>query len=86
MSKSQFLIKYRQKLSDTYFWAKDKVKLDNFMKSVSTTLEGTDSLWDFHGDAVVAAWKEMGGKGKPTLKALRNLPDVEPTPIPDDVA
>jgi hypothetical protein len=56
-------------------WALDEKKLDNFMESVERTINSqTRCTWNVYGDAATAAWKFIGGKGKPTYKALRALP------------
>ena len=46
------------------------------MLSVRATLRGPVATWNFDGPATVAAWRAIGGKGKPTLKALRALEDT----------
>ena len=74
MSKQQFLEKYREQLLLTYAWAGNSVKLAKFMDGVRETLFTNKRIWSIEGEAVVTAWKSMGGKGKPTLKALRALP------------
>ncbi len=37
------------------------------MTSVQQSLEGPKKTWNHDGECVTAAWKEIGGKGKPTL-------------------
>jgi hypothetical protein len=71
MTKQQFITIYREKVSSLP-WAIDLEKLGRFMQSMENTLAG-DSTWNHDGPSVVAAWREIGGKGKPTLKALRAL-------------
>lgn len=73
MTKTQFLLIYRAKLIAHFPWAQDTAKLDKFMDAVSTTIRTTKATWNHDGDAVTAAWRAIGGKGKPTLKALRSL-------------
>ena len=72
MTKQAFLAAYRDAIA-AYPWAADAAKLDKFMASVAATLEGPRATWNHAGDAVTAAWRAIGGKGKPTLKALRAL-------------
>lgn len=75
MNKSRFLTLYRDELNKRYEWAQDAVKLERFMSSVAATINGTGpGTWNHEGEAVTAAWRAMGGKGKPTKKALRELP------------
>lgn len=73
MTREEFLAAYRAALVDAYMWASDDAHLSRFMDSVQRTLNGA-SAWNHDGDAVVTAWRAIGGKGKPTLKALRALP------------
>jgi hypothetical protein len=72
MNRNEFLTKYRAELLARYPWASDTTKLDRFMTSVVSTLNG-ENTWNYDGDAVTAAWRAIGGKGKPTKKALRGL-------------
>jgi hypothetical protein len=71
MTKQQFITTYKEKVS-ALPWAIDSEKLGRFMQSMENTLAGA-STWNHDGPSTVAAWREMGGKGKPTLKALRAL-------------
>ncbi|MEN3144590.1 hypothetical protein ABDF71_21610 [Ochrobactrum sp. WV_118_8] len=74
MNKEAFLSTYRSELIDRYAWAADTAKLDRFMGSVKATIsDASVSTWNHDGEAVTAAWRAIGGKGKPTKKALRAL-------------
>lgn len=73
MTKSEFLNAYRAELLARYPWAQDAAKLARFLSSCGNTLSFNIKTWNHEGDAVTAAWKAIGGKGKPTLKALRAL-------------
>lgn len=74
MSRQKFLDLYRAALIATYAWARDDAaKLERFMLSVEETLASKHSTWNHSGDAVTVAWREMGQRGKPTLKQLRAL-------------
>jgi hypothetical protein len=73
MTKAAFLAAYRLELS-RYSWAENAPKLATFLDSVAGTLNGPTATWNHTGEAVKAAWRAIGGKGKPTLKALRSLP------------
>jgi hypothetical protein len=85
MTKEQFLTAYREQLKATYAWARDDAaKLERFMASVRNTISHGVSTWVHDGEAVTAAWRAIGGKGKPTLKALRALPDWSGSPCPSD--
>ena len=70
-TKQQFCEAYESELA-RYPWAADPDKRFRFMVGVITTLDGGDT-WSPTGEAVAAAWRAIGGKGKPTLKALRSL-------------
>lgn len=74
MNRTAFLTAYRAALLSRFAWAQDTAKLDKFMASVQTTVSTSAATWNHDGDAVTAAWRSIGGKGKPTLKALRALP------------
>lgn len=75
MTKQAFLTAYRQSLLARYPWAQNNDKLERFLSSCEVTLNGGSS-WNHDGDSVVDAWKAIGGQGKPTLKALRALPEA----------
>lgn len=73
MSRTAFLSAYRAALVALYPWAADVAKLERFMSACEVTLSTTRATWNHDGDAVTSAWRSIGGKGKPTLKALRAL-------------
>lgn len=73
MTRNSFLVAYRSELVARFAWAQDIERLDRFMASCETTISSSAATWNHDGEAVVAAWKSIGGKGKPTLKALRQL-------------
>jgi hypothetical protein len=72
-TKTAFLAIYRREILSRYAWAQDAEKLSRFMASVFHTISGPVATWNHQGEAVTAAWRAMGNKGKPTLKALRAL-------------
>ena len=73
MTKINFLIEYKKELISTYAWAQDEAKLARFLESCAQTINGPNNTWNHDGECVTRAWKAIGGKGKPTLKALRAL-------------
>lgn len=73
MTKTQFMQAYASFVA-LYPWAKDPQRLHAFLASCLATLRGANS-WNHDGEACTAAWRSIGGKGKPTLKALRALPE-----------
>ena len=76
-TRQDFLREYRQALLRDYCdgWAALPGRLDRFMQSVADTLAGGNS-WLAEGDSLRAAWLMLGGTGRPTLKALRALPET----------
>ena len=73
-----FLHHYRCEIKHRYAWAQDAAKLDRFMGGVEETLKSPARVWACEGDAVTAAWQAIGGKGRPTLKALRAMESAAP--------
>lgn len=59
-------------------WASDQAKLDHFMIAVEATLAGPHIKWAWDGTGSLEVWRQIGGKGKLTLKALRALPVEAP--------
>ena len=74
MTQVAFIKAYMGELKARYPWTSDLVKFARFMESVTLTLRAGGNTWLPEGEAVNAAWKAIGGKGKPSLKALRALP------------
>ena len=72
MTKDGFATALQTELVTRYAWAQDADKLARFMASVRATLDG-GMTWNNDGDAALAAWRAIGGKGKPTYKALHAL-------------
>ncbi len=72
-TKQAFLDAYQRELLARYEWARDGAKLGRFMSAVEKTLTTSVNKWNNDGDAVTAAWRSIGMKGKPTYKALRSL-------------
>lgn len=72
MNRPAFLEAYRAALVALYPWASTPWRLARFMRSVVETLDGANS-WHHKSDAAKAAWRAIGGRGVPTLKALRAL-------------
>lgn len=76
MTKNKFLAAYEADLVLRHAWAADADRRAKFMASVRSTLAGPPTTWNFDGPSTVAAWRAIGGKGKPTLKVLRALEDA----------
>lgn len=75
MTKNRFLSAYRAALKGAYTWTRDEDKLTKFMDGVANTIKSNNvSIWNASGDAMQKAWKDIGMKGKATLKGLRSLP------------
>lgn len=75
MTKTNFIAALRSELIKRYDWTKDATRLERFMDGVKATIDGDHGCWNKDGEASEAAWKAIGGKGKPTYKALRALPE-----------
>lgn len=80
-TREAFLAAYRERLA-SLGWAAEPEKLERFMAIVGKALRGDPSgNWSPTGqEHAAAAWKAIGGKGKPTMKALKALPSGEPAP------
>jgi len=72
MTRANFLTEYEKELKIRYDWAGNREKLEKIMKKCNVTL--SSATIDIHGAACGAAWHAIGGKGKPTYKALQDLP------------
>ena len=72
-TRNAYLIAYRSELLARYAWTANADKLNAFLDKARAGLEG-EGTWSHTGDASTAAWRAIGGKGKPSLKALRALP------------
>lgn len=75
MTKTKFIDRLQKELIARYDWAKDEKRLNHFIEGVRATIFDGASRWNNDGDASNAAWRAIGGKGKPTYKALRALPN-----------
>jgi hypothetical protein len=75
MDKAKFETALGAELMARYAWAREPAKLHRFMESVAGTIRGEFWTWNHDGEACAAAWRTIGGKGKPTMKALRALPE-----------
>ena len=75
MDKARFETALGAELMARYDWARDPKRLHRFMESVARTIRGECWTWNHDGEACAAAWRSIGGKGKPTMKALRALPE-----------
>ncbi len=73
MTRAAFLAAYSSLLQAAYAWATGD-KLARFLASCDASLTGPLATWNHDGDCVRDAWRAIGGKGRPTLKALRALP------------
>lgn len=73
MTKTAFMQAYASYVG-LYPWAQDADRLRGFLASCRATLNGANT-WNHDGEACRAAWRAIGGKGMPTLKGLRAMPD-----------
>ena len=72
VTRSTFIDEYMKTLVQMFPWATDKDKLEGFISSCISTLDGANT-WNHDGPAVHQSWTAIGMKSKPTLKALRAL-------------
>lgn len=79
MNKTAFLAELDREI-EIYPWAFDKERKARFMALARESVESGRNLVAIDGPAVVKAWQAIGGKGKPTYKALRALPGHEEEP------
>lgn len=77
-TREAFLAAYRELLAPLPWAAANSAKLDGYMTVVTRVVSGGAGNWSPTGQELAAqAWKAIGCKGKPTLKALRALPSSE---------
>lgn len=84
-----FLDALRAEIISRYAWAQDNTYntcntynnagpispvLARFMRSVEDTCTGHKRTWNKDGPAADNAWRAIGGKGKPSYRALEALP------------
>ena len=77
MNQTAYLAALREALK-RYPWAGNPEKLDRYMGRVEDGIASDKyrggAGFEYDGPASVAAWRAIGGKGKPSLAALRALP------------
>lgn len=90
-TRAAFLAAYRAALVAGCPWTVKPDVLERFMTTVAGAIAGSGISWSPSGQRfAVTAWRQIGGKGRLTLKALRALPaDADapaPAAVPSDVA
>lgn len=75
MTKTEFLEAYRTALAAKCAWAKNAERLANFMVAVELTIRTEGKPWNHNSAIAKSVLKAAGIKDRPTLKALRALPD-----------
>jgi len=83
-TKAKFMILYSKNLFELRDWAKDPVKLQNFMVSVGRTVYQNKNTWNFDKttNALKKTWKDLGFcQSTLSLKNLRNLPNGSLPPV-----
>jgi hypothetical protein len=73
-TKKKFLEAVSRNLIECHDWARDPARHAKFMASVIETVNGAKTC-SIDGPAFQRAWREVGGKGKPTFKGIHALPD-----------
>jgi hypothetical protein len=75
-TKQAFLAEYRRVLVRTGEpWCLEEARINKFMNSVATTVRGGNT-WNHNSLSARKAWRNIGGKGSYSLKALRALPEA----------
>lgn len=75
MSRTKFLDVLRVELVAKHDWAKNNpVKVDHWINLTRATMETSRNEINIDGPAFLAAWRAVGGRGRPTFKGLRALP------------
>jgi len=76
-SRNEFLRAYEAQLKMVHGWANDKSQLTEFITQVEKVLNDwkcfSKHRWNYTAKTVYAAWRGIGGKGRPTLTQLRAL-------------
>jgi hypothetical protein len=81
MTKTQLIADYRSAILDLASrepdmqWAFVDARLQRFMSSVETTIRTNRAPWNHNSNILAHVWRASGLKGRPTLKAMRALPD-----------
>lgn len=76
VTKEGFLAEYRDLILATYSWASDPVQLESFMAEARATIYTDKVTRRLRGSfCAKQAWRNIGGKGQLTYKALRALPE-----------
>lgn len=76
MTKQDYFEALESELRTRFAWAQDdEVKLARYMAAArEKVLCDSGPSYQYDGAASKAAWQSIGGKGTPTLTALRALP------------
>jgi hypothetical protein len=74
LTKKTLRAAYIDRVKTTYPWASDEQKLANFCTTLDRTFAGSTEL-SIYGFQFTECWRDLGGKGKPTYKALHALPE-----------
>jgi hypothetical protein len=76
LTKTALLAAYSELLARVFPWAReDPARLARFMASAERTLRTEAKTWNHDSPTIGVVWRSLGGKGKPTLKAMRALPE-----------
>lgn len=75
-TKQAFISAYRAEVAKRDWAIQDPAKLEKFMLAVETTLTSPAMVWAWDGPASQQAWRDIGCKGRMTLRGLRALPNA----------
>ncbi len=73
MTKAAFIETAIAEAKARYPWASDVDRLAKYQAALDAACTGGAGRVALDGPAVIAAWQAIGGKGKPTYKALEAL-------------
>ena len=69
----RYIAIYIDEVSRLYPWAQDEAKLAKARNTIAQAIADKRNEWQIDGQAGLAAWRALGGKGKPTFKAIHSL-------------
>lgn len=83
MTKIALILEFSRQLHLRYEWAKDAQRLNVAMIRTLTEFRCGKKNTAIDGEAFRAAWKAIGCKGKPTYRAIFDLPDDPNKKLPE---
>ena len=69
-NQERYIAIYIDEVQKRYPWAQDESKLAKARAHITQAIAAKRNEWQIDGEAGVAAFRALGGKGKPTFKAI----------------